>query len=36
MQTAFGDRGAHARSAVGAAALPLGAMCEVEMVVEFK
>ena len=35
MQTAFGDLCAHARSAVGAAALPLGAMCEVEMVVEF-
>jgi enamine deaminase RidA (YjgF/YER057c/UK114 family) len=30
----FGDRGAHARSAVGVAALPLDAPVEVEMVVE--
>jgi enamine deaminase RidA (YjgF/YER057c/UK114 family) len=30
----FGDRGAHARSAVGMAALPLDAPVEVEMVVE--
>lgn len=35
LQLAFGDIGAHARSAVGVAALPLGAMCEVEIVVEF-
>lgn len=35
-QTAFGECGAHARSAVGVAALPLGAMCEVELIVEFK
>lgn len=30
----FGDKGKHARSAVGAAGLPLGAAVEVEMVVE--
>ncbi len=30
----FGDRGRHARSAVGVAALPLGACVEVELVVE--
>ncbi|ORW04039.1 RidA family protein [Mycobacterium kyorinense] len=30
----FGDRGAHARSAVGVAELPLGAPVEVELVVE--
>jgi enamine deaminase RidA (YjgF/YER057c/UK114 family) len=30
----FGDRGVHARSAVGVAALPLGSPVEVEMVVE--
>ena len=30
----FGDAGAHARSAVGVAALPLGAPVEVELVVE--
>ena len=35
LQAAFGDAGSHARSAVGVAALPLGAMCEVEIVVEF-
>ena len=35
LQTAFGEAGAHARSAVGVAALPLGAMCEVEIIVEF-
>ena len=35
LQAAFGECGAHARSAVGVAALPLGAMCEVEIVVEF-
>jgi enamine deaminase RidA (YjgF/YER057c/UK114 family) len=29
----FGDAGKHARSAVGVAALPLGAPVEVEMVV---
>ena len=33
LQLAFGENGAHARSAVGVAALPLGAMCEVEIVV---
>lgn len=36
LQAAFGENGAHARSAVGVAALPLGAMCEVEIVVEFQ
>lgn len=35
LQTAFGEAGAHARSAVGVAALPMGAMCEVEVIVEF-
>jgi len=32
----FGDRGRHARSAVGAVSLPLDAACEVEMVVKIK
>lgn len=36
LQLAFGENGAHARSAVGVAALPLGAMCEVEIIVEFQ
>lgn len=36
LQTAFGESGAHARSAVGVAALPLGAACEVEIVVEYQ
>lgn len=31
---AFGDAGAHARSAVGVASLPLGAPVEVELIVE--
>lgn len=35
LQAAFGEAGVHARSAVGVAALPLGAMCEVEIIVEF-
>ena len=30
----FGDRGRHARSAVGMAALPLGIAVEIEMIVE--
>lgn len=34
LKTAFGDAGVHARSAVGVAALPLGAPVEVEMIVE--
>jgi len=34
--TVFGDAGQHARSAVGAAALPLDAPVEVEMVVEVR
>ncbi len=36
MQTAFGEKGAHARSAVGVAALPMNAVCEVELIVEFE
>jgi enamine deaminase RidA (YjgF/YER057c/UK114 family) len=32
----LGERGAHARSAIGAAALPLGFAVEVEMVVEVR
>lgn len=35
LQLAFGEAGSHARSAVGVAALPLGATCEVEIQVEF-
>ena len=30
----FGDRGKHARAAIGVASLPLGAVVEIEMVVE--
>ena len=33
---AFGDAGVHARSAVGVAALPLGAPVEVEIMVEIR
>lgn len=36
LQVAFGEAGVHARSAVGVSSLPLGAMCEVEIVVEFR
>ena len=32
----FDEAGAHARSAVGVASLPLGACCEVEMIVKVK
>ena len=32
----FGDAGAHARSAIGVAALPLGAPVEVELIVELR
>lgn len=32
----FDEAGAHARSAVGVASLPLGACCEVEMIVKIK
>ncbi len=32
----FGDRGQHARSAVGVNELPLDAACEVEMIVKLK
>ncbi len=34
MQNLFGERGTHARSAVGVSELPLGAVCEVEMIVK--
>jgi enamine deaminase RidA (YjgF/YER057c/UK114 family) len=34
LKEAFGEAGVHARSAVGVAALPLGAPVEVEMIVE--
>jgi enamine deaminase RidA (YjgF/YER057c/UK114 family) len=30
----FGERGKHARAALGVASLPLGAVVEIEMVVE--
>ncbi len=36
LQAAFGDRGIHARSAVGVAVLPLNSPVEVELVVEFE
>jgi enamine deaminase RidA (YjgF/YER057c/UK114 family) len=36
LQTAFGDAGRHARSAVGMAALPLDSPVEVELVVEVR
>lgn len=32
----FGERGKHARAAVGMASLPLGVACEVEMIVEIQ
>ena len=32
----FGEKGAHARSAVGVASLPGDATCEVEMIVQMK
>ncbi|MBO4873468.1 MAG: RidA family protein [Lachnospiraceae bacterium] len=32
----FGEAGAHARAAVGVAALPVNAACEIEMIVEVK
>ena len=34
LQSIFGERGRHARAAVGSIALPLGATVEVEMIVE--
>ncbi|MFJ5489479.1 RidA family protein, partial [Hansschlegelia beijingensis] len=34
MVAAFGEKGRHARSAVGVAALPFGAAVEVEAVIE--
>jgi enamine deaminase RidA (YjgF/YER057c/UK114 family) len=36
MQQVFGDSGKHARSAVGVAALPLGALVEVDAIVAIK
>lgn len=36
MVEVFGERGKHARAAVGMASLPLGVACEVEMIVEVK
>ncbi len=36
IEAAFGKIGSHARSAVGVAALPLGAPCEVEIIVQYK
>jgi enamine deaminase RidA (YjgF/YER057c/UK114 family) len=36
MQNVFGDAGKHARSAVGVAALPLGAVVEVDAIVAIK
>jgi len=36
LELAFGDKGSHARSAVGVASLPLGAACEIELIVQFK
>jgi enamine deaminase RidA (YjgF/YER057c/UK114 family) len=32
----FGDRGRHARAAIGVASLPLGAVVEIEMIVELE
>ena len=34
MVEVFGERGKHARAAVGMASLPLGVACEIEMIVE--
>jgi enamine deaminase RidA (YjgF/YER057c/UK114 family) len=34
LQDVFGDKGAHARSAIGVAQLPLGACVEIEMIAE--
>ena len=36
MVEVFGERGKHARAAVGMVSLPLGAACEIEMIVEVK
>ena len=36
MVEVFGDRGKHARAAVGMTSLPLGIACEIEMIVEVK
>lgn len=36
LEAAFGSAGAHARSAVGVAALPLGAACEVELIIQYR
>lgn len=32
----FGERGKHARAAVGMASLPFGIICEIEMIVEIE
>ncbi len=34
MVEVFGERGKHARAAVGMASLPLGIACDIEMIVE--
>jgi enamine deaminase RidA (YjgF/YER057c/UK114 family) len=36
LEAAFGRIGSHARSAVGVISLPLGAACEVEIIVQYK
>lgn len=36
LQQVFGDNGVHSRSAVGVGSLPLGACCEVEIIVKLK
>lgn len=36
LQKVFGDKGLHARAAIGMSGLPLGALVEVEMIVEVK
>lgn len=36
LQQVFGDRGVHSRSAVGVSGLPLGACCEIELIVKLK
>ena len=36
LQQIFGEKGRHARAAVGSIALPLGASVEVEMIVEVR
>jgi len=36
MVEVFGERGKHARAAVGMGSLPLNMACEIEMIVEVK